>query len=48
MRKLGRGSPSPRDRVRDMFSFGYPDRGHLVNSYRTSRATLAETVTWVE
>jgi nitroreductase len=29
-------------------SFGYPDRGHLVNSYRTSRATLAETVTWVE
>ena len=29
-------------------SFGYPDREHLVNSYRTSRATLDETVTWVE
>lgn len=25
-------------------SFGYPDRGHQANSYRTSRATIADTV----
>jgi nitroreductase len=29
-------------------SFGYADHGNLVNSYRTSRATLADTVTFVE
>jgi nitroreductase len=29
-------------------SFGYADHGSLVNSYRTSRATLADTVTFVE
>ena len=28
-------------------SFGYPDHGHIVNGYRTSRATLGETVTFV-
>ncbi len=29
-------------------SFGYPDRGHKANSYRTSRAGLADTVNFVE
>ena len=29
-------------------SFGYPDRDHKANSYRTSRASIAETVTFVE
>jgi len=29
-------------------SFGYADHGDLVNSYRTSRATLADTATFVE
>ena len=29
-------------------SFGFADHGHLVNSYRTSRATVADTVTFVE
>jgi len=29
-------------------SFGFPDHDHLVNSYRTSRAGLDETVTWVD
>jgi len=29
-------------------SFGYADHGHRVNSYRTSRAKVADTVTFVE
>ena len=29
-------------------SFGYPDRDHKANSYRTTRAGLAETVTFVD
>src|ERR1700743_434976 len=29
-------------------SFGFPDRDHKVNSYRTSRASVADTVTFVE
>ncbi|WP_025778255.1 nitroreductase [Brevibacterium sp. VCM10] len=29
-------------------SFGYADDGHPANSYRTPRADLAETVTWVD
>ena len=29
-------------------SFGYADHAHKVNSYRTSRATVADTVTFVE
>ena len=29
-------------------SFGYPDRAHKANSYRTNRAGLAETVTFVD
>jgi nitroreductase len=29
-------------------SFGYPDRAHKANSYRTTRAGLAETVTFVD
>lgn len=29
-------------------SFGYPDRTHPINSYRTSRASLDEAVTWVD
>jgi len=29
-------------------SFGYADHAHPVNSYRTSRATVADTVTFVE
>jgi len=28
-------------------SFGYPDRDHKINSYRTSRASLGEVVTFV-
>jgi nitroreductase len=28
-------------------SFGYPDRAHKANSYRTSRASIADTVTFV-
>jgi nitroreductase len=28
-------------------SFGYADEEHLVNSYRTSRATIGDTVTFV-
>ena len=29
-------------------SFGYADHAHLVNSYRTSRAKVADTVIFVE
>ncbi len=29
-------------------SFGYPDRDHKANSYRTTRAGIADTVTFVE
>src|SRR5258708_15420937 len=29
-------------------SFGYPDHAHKINSYRTSRASIAETVAFVE
>jgi len=29
-------------------SFGFPDRGHKINSYRTSRAGIPETATFVE
>ena len=29
-------------------SFGFADHAHLVNSYRTSRAKVADTVTFVE
>jgi nitroreductase len=29
-------------------SFGFPDRDHKINSYRTSRAGVADTVTFVE
>jgi nitroreductase len=29
-------------------SFGFPDRDHRINSYRTSRASIADTVTFVE
>jgi nitroreductase len=29
-------------------SFGYADHGHKINSYRTSRARLADTVTFIE
>src|SRR5438477_11340063 len=29
-------------------SFGFADHAHLVNSYRTSRATVADTVTFVD
>jgi hypothetical protein len=29
-------------------SFGYPDRTHKANSYRTSRAAIADTATFVE
>ena len=29
-------------------SFGYPDRSHKANSYRTTRAGIADTVTFVE
>ncbi|MFN4091034.1 MAG: nitroreductase [Alphaproteobacteria bacterium] len=29
-------------------SFGFPDRDHPVNGYRTSRAPLDEAVTWVD
>ena len=29
-------------------SFGYADHGHKVNSYRTSRAKLADTVTFID
>jgi nitroreductase len=29
-------------------SFGFPDHDHTINSYRTSRAGLAETVTFVD
>jgi nitroreductase len=29
-------------------SFGFPDRDHRINGYRTSRAGLAETVTFVD
>jgi nitroreductase len=29
-------------------SFGYADHGHKVNSYRTSRAELADTVTFID
>ena len=29
-------------------SFGFPDRDHRVNSYRTSRAAIADTVTFVD
>ena len=28
-------------------SFGYPDREHKANSYRTTRAALADTVTFI-
>jgi len=29
-------------------SFGFPDRDHKANSYRTTRAGIAETVTFVD
>jgi nitroreductase len=29
-------------------SFGFPDRDHRINSYRTSRASIADTVTFVD
>jgi nitroreductase len=29
-------------------SFGYPDRGHKANGYRTTRAGIADTVTFVD
>jgi len=29
-------------------SFGFPDRGHEINSYRTSRARISETATFVD
>jgi nitroreductase len=29
-------------------SFGYPDRAHKANSYRTTRASVADTVTFVD
>jgi nitroreductase len=29
-------------------SFGFPDRDHKINSYRTSRAGLADTVTFID
>jgi len=29
-------------------SFGFPDIDHKINSYRTSRAGIADTVTFVE
>jgi hypothetical protein len=29
-------------------SFGLPDRGHKANSYRTTRASIADTVTFVD
>lgn len=29
-------------------SFGFPDRDHKINSYRTSRAAIADTVTFVD
>jgi nitroreductase len=29
-------------------SFGFPDRGHKANSYRTTRANIADTVTFVD
>jgi hypothetical protein len=29
-------------------SFGFPDRDHKANSYRTTRASLADAVTFVD
>jgi hypothetical protein len=29
-------------------SFGYPDRDHRINSYRTSRAEIADAATFVD
>ena len=29
-------------------SFGYPDRDHPINGYRTNRAALSEAVTWLD
>jgi nitroreductase len=29
-------------------SFGYPDRDHRINSYRTSRASVTEAATFVD
>jgi hypothetical protein len=29
-------------------SFGYPDHAHKINSYRTSRASVADTARFVE
>jgi hypothetical protein len=29
-------------------SFGFPDHDHKINSYRTSRAGLGDTVTFVD
>jgi hypothetical protein len=29
-------------------SFGYPDREHKANSYRTTRASIADTVTFFD
>jgi nitroreductase len=29
-------------------SFGYPDKAHPVNGYRTARAPLTEVVTWAD
>lgn len=41
------GIPSDR-KVLLGISFGYPDREHPANSYRTSRADLDEVVTWID
>lgn len=39
----------PEDRkVLVAISFGYADEDHPANSYRTSRAALSETVTWID
>ena len=48
--KLVRGDFSLPDdrRIVCGISFGFADHAHLVNSYRTSRATVADTVTFVE
>ena len=35
-------------RVVGGISFGFPDRDHKVNSYRTSRASIPDTVTFVD
>src|SRR3984893_6116414 len=48
--ELGRGHFGLGDdrRVVCGISFGYPDREHKANSYRTTRASIADTVTFVD